>query len=861
MPRGQHTRKPAAADGTQEIVLAYKPHPRQNTFHAVDADVVLFGGSAGPGKILPKNGVVVTPFGYKYGRDLRIGDAINAPDGSVARVIQIHPDVSLEAWTVHFHDGTKTVVAADHLWLSWKSGKSKKISNDRINGESSAQVIETRELRAWLDTALRQKELGQRPNWPCIPVCAPQPFNVQLKCGLRIEPYLLGAILGDGYISGAEISIMSADHAHTIAFLDGHDYGVSRSKGEASAYRFRRKSFQDTRGALIGLGLWGKHSWDKFIPREYKLGSIDTRWAIVQGLMDTDGYVDSDGDLFYTTTSELLADDMAFVIQSLGGIATKTDRIPTFTRAGVGAKGRRAYTLYIKHRDPGKFFRLERKRDRASKFGPPPMYRRVVKIEVGGVVHGNCITVSHPSGLYMTNDFIVTHNSTALLMDALIFVIENPGSTACLMRRTFPELEASLIKKSIEMFPPEFCRYNDAKHRWVIDTGAARSYVVFAHAERETDVLKHRSAEWQYLGIDESTGFTEYMFEQLLVRVRGSTNGAKPRVRLCSNPGLIGHGWHKKYFGITSPDEKGGHKPFETWRPPRKAGDKYDPPSRCFIPATIFDNPALLAGDPGYLSKLEALPEGQKRMLLYGEWTGFAGQYFSEFERSKHMVQPFSVPRHWKRYRSVDFGFAKPFSCHWHAIDERGHCFTYREAYQVGLRDGEQAKLIKKMSVLEGEEQETFEFTVGDPRQDVKSKDTGITTQENYHKEGILIFPGSNARVPGWGAMRNWLAVDPTTGTPWWTISNACPELIREIEEAVYDPNKPEDLDTRGSDHALDDCRYFFMARPAPAGEKPKLDPRARLDGGSRDEWASVEKLQKGIADTGNKSILHGFNE
>lgn len=453
--------------------------------------------------------------------------------------------------------------------------------------------------------------------------------------------------------------------------------------------------------------------------------------------------------------------------------------------------------------------------------------------------------------------------TTALLMDALIFVIENPGSTACLMRRTFPELESSLIRKSQEMFPPEFCRYNDAKHRWTIDTGAARSYVVFAHAEREADVLKHRSAEWQYLGIDESTSFTEYMFEQLLIRVRGSTSGALPRVRLCSNPGLLGHGWHKKYFGITAPNEKGGHPPFVTWRPARAPGAKYDPPSRCFIPATIFDNPALLAGDPSYLAKLEALPEGQRRMLLYGEWEGFAGQYFSEFETGKHVVTYAEPPRHWKRYRSVDFGFAKPFSCHWHAVDERGHCHTYRELYKVGLRDSEQAKLIKKMSVYANGDPEEFEFTVGDPRQDVKSKDTGITTQENYHKEGVLIFPGSNARVPGWGVMRSWLAIDPDTQTPWWSISQTCPELVREIQEAVYDPNKPEDLDTRGSDHAIDDCRYFFMARPAPSGALKKDDGRSKLDPGSRAEWDNVRKMQDGVASEANKrgSILQGFND
>lgn len=453
--------------------------------------------------------------------------------------------------------------------------------------------------------------------------------------------------------------------------------------------------------------------------------------------------------------------------------------------------------------------------------------------------------------------------STALLMDALIFVIENPGSTACLMRRTFPELESSLIKKSIEMFPEQFCRFNDAKHRWTIDTGSVKSYVVFSHAEREADVLKHRSAEWQYLGIDESTSFTKYMFDQLAIRVRGSTHGVSPKIRLCSNPGLIGHRWHKEFFGIAGPGEKGGRQPYEVWRPLKAAGDKYDPPTRCFIPATVFDNPALLAADPGYLAKLESLPEGERRMLLYGEWHGFAGQYFAEFSRAKHMVQPHDVPRHHKRFRSVDFGYAKPFSCHWHAIDERGHVHTYREAYKTGLIESEQAKLIKKLSIYSDGSAEQFEFTVGDPIQMVSSKDTGITTQENYHKEGIPIFPGSNKRVAGWNNMRKWLSIDPATGTPWWTISAACPELIREMEDAIYDPNNVEDLDTKGSDHALDDCRYFFMSRPAPSAPVPVPGERAHLDPQSQMEWASVDKMA-GLAQekaSGNRPILDGFND
>ena len=453
--------------------------------------------------------------------------------------------------------------------------------------------------------------------------------------------------------------------------------------------------------------------------------------------------------------------------------------------------------------------------------------------------------------------------TTALLMDALIYVISNPGSTANLMRRTYPELEASLIKKSLEMFPPEFCRYNSAKHQWVIATGGKNSYVVFSHCEREADVFKHRSAEWQYLGIDESTSFTQGMFDQLFTRVRASIPGTICRVRLCSNPGQLGHGWHKKYFGISE------HAPYEIWKPARGVGDKYDPPTRQFIPATIFDNPALLANDPGYLARLESLPEAQKRMLLYGDWEGFSGQFFTEFDRARHVVQPIEIPRHWKLYRSVDFGFEKPFSCHWHAIDDRGHCYTYREIYKVGLRDKEQAKAISEASVRPSmapgaaPEREVFEFTVGDPSQVVGSKDTGITTQHNYHEQGIPIFPGSNRRVPGWMAMRNWLAIDPATGTPWWQISSTCPELVREIEEAVYDPNKAEDVDTRGSDHALDECRYFFMARPLPANPLRPTDPHARLDAQSRNEWDAVAKMQNGMAAAAaNKgAILQGFNE
>ena len=450
-----------------------------------------------------------------------------------------------------------------------------------------------------------------------------------------------------------------------------------------------------------------------------------------------------------------------------------------------------------------------------------------------------------------------------LLMDALKFVMENPGTTAILFRRTFPELEASLIPRSLEYFPNDYCRYNDAKKRWVIDVGGGRkSFILFGHLEREADVYQHRSAEWQYMGIDESTSFTKMMFDFLYTRVRTSKAGVKCRVRLTTNPGNIGHGWHKNFFQIGK--VQSGH----IWRPPKRGVDKYDPPERSFIPAVIFDNPAIIANDPEYLASLENLPEGERQMMLYGDWGGFTGQYYTEFNRNIHVVQPKPILRNWKLYRSVDFGFNHPFACHWHAMDENGHCHTYREVYESGKRDKEQAQLIKSKSYYEDDGNgaripELIEYTVGDPEMLKSSKESTSTTQQNYQKEGVSIFPGNNKRVPGWMAIRNWLAIDPATGTPWWTISNACPELIREITDAVYGGNRPDDINPNCSDHAIDNCRYFFMSQPTPGNPLPKANPHDKLDAASKAEWQTVNNMAQDAEETakGAKAVLEGFND
>lgn len=462
--------------------------------------------------------------------------------------------------------------------------------------------------------------------------------------------------------------------------------------------------------------------------------------------------------------------------------------------------------------------------------------------------------------------------SEYLLMEAFVSVCEHPGNVAMLMRRTFPELEASVILRSHAIFPKEICKYNDQKHRWEIKAAGdkgPKSYIFFGFCEKERDVYKYQSSAWGFLGFDESTHFTEYQIIYLLSRVRSVIPGVRPRVRLCTNPGNVGHGFHKRYFRI--PNKNASQKESESfctpdvvWQPPLEAGMTRMPPTRAFIPSRVFDNPHLMTNDPDYVARLEQLPPAQKAMLLAGEWDAFSGQFFADFDKALHVVKPFEIPRNWKIYRSVDFGFADPFSCHWHAVSENGHVFTFRELYERGLRDREQAKRVKERSVRKHKdgriEDEPIEYTVGDPAMVAKSKDTGVSTQENYMKEGVTIFGGSNSRVPGWMQMHNFLAMDPRTGTPFWQIFDTCHNVIRELEDAVTDENNPEDLNTEGSDHALDDCRYFFMSRPAPAEMLKTDDASAKLDPSTQAEWNSYKKRVMDMTARGNEAVLHSLN-
>ncbi len=252
--------------------------------------------------------------------------------------------------------------------------------------------------------------------------------------------------------------------------------------------------------------------------------------------------------------------------------------------------------------------------------------------------------------------------------------------------------------------------------------------------------------------------------------------------------------------------------------------------SRCFIPAKLTDNPYIDIA--GYMKRLSSLPPTQRKMLRDGDWTVTDGRFFPEFNES-HIIEPFPIPKGWQCYRGVDYGFASPFACVWVAAAPDGHFYVYREIYKTNLRDIEQANEIALMS------KEPIEYTMCDPSMRSKNS-SGTSPFESYFQNNIPMILADNDRVLGWMSLRNYLSPHQD-GTPILKIFNTATNLIREFQTAIVSSKNPEDLDSRGSDHALDALRYWSRSR-AFALPPAQPDPFSHLNPESKREWENIKK-------------------
>jgi hypothetical protein len=231
----------------------------------------------------------------------------------------------------------------------------------------------------------------------------------------------------------------------------------------------------------------------------------------------------------------------------------------------------------------------------------------------------------------------------------------HPRFKGIILRRTYPELEAEIILRAPEFYGPCGATYNDTKKRWTFPSGAV---VQFGHCENEKDVKKYDTSQYNYAAFDELTSFTEYQYIYIaFTRVRSSDNRLPAIVRSGTNPGNIGHTW--VYNRFIKPCQDGykiiRRKVFYDDEKGKRVERQVD---AIFIPSRATDNIYLMDSDPNYLSRLAALPAGERAAKLEGRWDSFEGQVFDDFSEHTHVVQPFTVPYYWPSVLSIDWGYA-----------------------------------------------------------------------------------------------------------------------------------------------------------------------------------------------------------
>ena len=421
--------------------------------------------------------------------------------------------------------------------------------------------------------------------------------------------------------------------------------------------------------------------------------------------------------------------------------------------------------------------------------------------------------------------------SDAIIVEALRQV-DNPNYRAIIFRKTFPQCR-ELIIKSLRIYKAAFPRavYNGSEHSWTFPSGAK---IYFGSMPNSTSYLNYQGLSFSFIAFDELTHFTQEEYEYLISRNRADGEGLRVYIRATANPGGIGHGWVKQRF-IDSAPPNTTHYVKSTVID--KDGVSHEVQrSRIFIPSSVFDNQALLKNDPNYLANLALLPEAKKNALLYGDWNSYEGQVFTEWrndqsmyatKRYTHVIEPFEIPATWRRYRTFDYGYSRPFAVQWWAVDYDGRAYLYRQWY--GCTDTPNTGLKMEPTEIAAEirkYEQTFErghqiYGVADPAIWDESRGKDGTIISMFEREGVFFDKGKHDRLSGKMQCHYRMRFDKT-GRPMMYVFKTCKDFIRTIPNLIYDVKKVEDVDTACEDHDYDAMRYFFMEVPL-ASEMPEV--------------------------------------
>ncbi|MBR6186928.1 MAG: phage terminase large subunit [Clostridia bacterium] len=423
--------------------------------------------------------------------------------------------------------------------------------------------------------------------------------------------------------------------------------------------------------------------------------------------------------------------------------------------------------------------------------------------------------------------------SWAVRWKAVLLCFKYPGIRVLIMRRSYPELLENHINP-LKNLLNGIAHYNGTEHRFTFPKAAgamAESTIKFMYCARDDDLKNIQGHEYDAIFIDEATNMTEYQLKSIAACVRG-TNSFPKRLYMTCNPGGPGHQYIKRLKE-------------------RRFREGENPEEYVFIQALVTDNKALMREQPDYLEQLKALPPKLRDAWLYGNWDVYEGQFFEEFrddpehyldKKWTHVIEPFEPPRGWRIYRSFDWGYAKPFSCAWWAVDFDGVFYRILELYGCRKdRDGSDIpnegvkwvddKIFSEIARMEREHPWLSGkkiLGVADPSI-WAGEENGISRNDVAQKHRVYFDKGNNERIPGWMQCHYRLAFDEN-GYPMMYVFKTCEAFIRTIPMLCYDEHIPEDLDSKMEDHVADEWRYLCMTDPikpraAKAEAAPMFDP------------------------------------
>lgn len=426
--------------------------------------------------------------------------------------------------------------------------------------------------------------------------------------------------------------------------------------------------------------------------------------------------------------------------------------------------------------------------------------------------------------------------SDALVIEALRQV-HIPHYKGLILRKTYPQLN-ELIDKSLLYYKQAYpkARYNYSNHTWTFPSGAK---IIFGSMQFESDKLKYQGQAYDFIAFDELTHFTYAEYSYLFSRCRPNGPGTRCYIRSTANPGGIGHGWVKERF-ITA------GRPLQTINETVDWVDKDGRVSekvlsRVFVPSSVFDNDALMKNDPMYVARLAAMPEAEKNALLYGDWDSFSGQVFTEWINDRkhyedrvhtHVIAPFKIPQDWGIWCGLDWGYSRPFSVGWYAVDHERRLYRIREYYGctgtpnvgVKLEPSEVARMIRQIEDEDENLRGRQVHRVGDPA--IWGSQGTESIGSLMERERVYFDKGDHARIDGKMQVHHRLAFD-NEGIPMFYCFNTCPHFIRTVPNLVYDDSNVEDIDTDGEDHIYDEFRYVCMKNPIAPPMRVQKKPKA----------------------------------